>query len=241
MKRAVVLGSLLGVALLTSTLAAVQQRQGAAGAKPVPFGQEKPSADALMVEKVKPNLYVLRGGGGNTAAFITEAGVVLVDTKLPGWGQPLIQKLKTITPKPVTTIINTHAHFDHASGNVEFPPKIEIVTHVNTKTYMEQSNPVSGVQQGPQPNIYKQNGGRGMPTKTYRDSLTLGTIPTDRHVIQRPRWRGSASRDGPTGSPPRTDRHGDDHAGSRHERGRLRRRGARSSRGRPARQPQRRT
>ncbi len=62
-----------------------------AGAKPVPFGQETPSADALMVEKVKPNLYVLRGGGGNTAAFITDAGVVLVDTKLPGWGQPLIR------------------------------------------------------------------------------------------------------------------------------------------------------
>ena len=158
MKRTLILGTLVLTGALSATLAAVQQgRQGAAGAKPVPFGQETPSADALMVEKVKPNLYVLRGGGGNTAAFITEAGVVLVDTKLPGWGQPLIQKLKTITPKPVTTIINTHAHFDHASGNVEFPPKVEIVTHVNTKTYMDQGNPVSGVQQGPQPNIYKQN------------------------------------------------------------------------------------
>ena len=115
-----------------------------------------------MVEKVKPNLYVLRGGGGNTAAFITDAGVVLVDTKLPGWGQPLVEKLKTITPKPVITIINTHAHFDHVSGNNKFP-NVEIVTHVNTKTYME-GNPV-----------YKQyfNGG-GMPTKTIRDTLTLG-------------------------------------------------------------------
>ena len=175
MKRAVVLGSLLAVAMLSATLAALQQRQGGAGAKPVPFGQETPSADALMVEKVKPNLFVLRGGGGNTAALVTDAGVVLVDTKLPGWGQPLIQKLKTITQKPVTTIINTHAHFDHASGNVEFPPNVEVVTHVNTKAYMEQGNPVSGVQQGPQPNIYKQTGGRGLPTKTYRDSLTLGT------------------------------------------------------------------
>ena len=175
MKRTLILGTLVLTGTLSATLAAVQQgRQGAAGAKPVPFGQEKPSADALMVEKVRANFYVLRGGGGNTAAFITEAGVVLVDTKLPGWGQPLIEKLKTLTPKPVTTIINTHAHFDHASGNVEFPPKVEVVTHVNTKTYMEQGNPVSGVQQGPQPNIYKQNGGRGLPTKTYRDSLTLG-------------------------------------------------------------------
>src|SRR5262245_39878377 len=177
MKRVFVLSSLVFVGVLSAAVSALQQpagRQGGARGA-VPFGQETPSADALMVEKVKPNLYVLRGGGGNTAAFITEAGVVLVDTKLPGWGQPLIQKLKTITPKPVITIINTHAHFDHASGNVEFPPKVEIVTHVNTKTYMEQSNPVSGVQQGPQPNIYKQNGGRGMPTRTYRDSLTLGT------------------------------------------------------------------
>ena len=114
MKRTLILGTLVLTGALSATLAAVQQ--GRQGAKPVPFGQETPSADALMVEKLKPNLYVLRGGGGNTAAFITEAGVVLVDTKLPGWGQPLIQKLKTITPKPVTTIINTHAHFDHASG-----------------------------------------------------------------------------------------------------------------------------
>jgi glyoxylase-like metal-dependent hydrolase (beta-lactamase superfamily II) len=176
MRRVIVLGALVLTGTLSATLAAVQQgaRQGGArGAAPA-FGQETPSADALMVEKLKPNLYVLRGGGGNTAALISEAGVVLVDTKLPGWGQPLITKLKTITPKPVTTIINTHAHFDHASGNVEFPPKVEIVTHVKTKTYMEQGNPVSGVQQGPQPNIYKQNGGRGLPTRTYRDSLTLG-------------------------------------------------------------------
>jgi cyclase len=174
-KRTLILGTLVLVGALSATAAAVQQRGGARGAPPVPSGQDKPSVDALMVEKVKDNFYVLRGGGGNTVAFITAAGVVVVDTKLPGWGQPLIAKVKTITPKPITTIINTHAHFDHASGNVEFPANVEVVTHVNTKTYMEQGNPVSGVQQGPQPNIYKQNKGRGLPTKTYQDSMTLGT------------------------------------------------------------------
>jgi cyclase len=175
MKRVTLLAALVAAGALSATVAAVQQRGGARGAAPAQFGQEKPSADALMVEKVKDNFYVLRGGGGNTVAFITAAGVVLVDTKLPGWGQPLIARLKTITPKPVTTIVNTHAHFDHASGNVEFPATVEVVTHVNTKTYMEEGNPVSGVQQGPQPNIYKQNGGRGLPTRTYKASLTLGT------------------------------------------------------------------
>jgi hypothetical protein len=39
-------------------------------------------------------LYILSGGGGNTAAFVTAKGVVLVDTKLPGWGRPILEKLK---------------------------------------------------------------------------------------------------------------------------------------------------
>jgi glyoxylase-like metal-dependent hydrolase (beta-lactamase superfamily II) len=149
MKRTSVLGAIVLVGALSATVAALQQpagRQGGARGA-VPFGQETPSAEALMVEKVRNNLFVLRGGGGNTAVFVTAGGVVLVDTKLPGWGQPLIQKVKTLTDKPVTTIVNTHAHFDHASGNVEFPATVEIVTHQNTKTYMEQANPVSGVQQ----------------------------------------------------------------------------------------------
>jgi glyoxylase-like metal-dependent hydrolase (beta-lactamase superfamily II) len=53
--------------------------------------------------------------------FVTANGVVVVDTKNPGWGQPLLEKIKTLTDKPVTMIINTHTHGDHVSGNVEFP------------------------------------------------------------------------------------------------------------------------
>src|SRR5688572_2463019 len=49
--------------------------------------------NATKIEKVKDNLYVISGSGvenfdtfsgGNTAVFITEGGVVVVDTKLPG-------------------------------------------------------------------------------------------------------------------------------------------------------------
>ena len=53
--------------------------------------------------------------------FVTAKGVTLVDTKNPGWGQPLLDKIKTLTDKPVTTVINTHTHFDHVSGNVAMP------------------------------------------------------------------------------------------------------------------------
>ena len=62
---------------------------------------------------------------------------MVVDTKNPGWGQPILDKIKTLTDKPVTTIINTHTHGDHVSGNVEFPATVDIVVQENTKTNME--------------------------------------------------------------------------------------------------------
>jgi glyoxylase-like metal-dependent hydrolase (beta-lactamase superfamily II) len=122
---------------------------------------------------VKDNLFVLRGGGGNTAAFVTAKGVTLVDTKNPGWGQPLLDKLKTVTDKPVTMVINTHTHYDHVSGNVEMPVGVEIVAHANTAKLMTQMNPVAGI--GTTPNVFKDNPGKGMPKRTFTDKLTLGS------------------------------------------------------------------
>jgi glyoxylase-like metal-dependent hydrolase (beta-lactamase superfamily II) len=134
----------------------------------------QPAPMVVEVEKLKDNLYLMKGGGGNSAVFISADGVTVVDTKLPGWGKPLLDKIKTVTDKPVTRIINTHTHFDHVSGNVEFPATVEVIAHENTKTYMDQMNPVYGVQTGPQPNLFKQNGGKGMPKRTFKDKMTIG-------------------------------------------------------------------
>lgn len=129
----------------------------------------------VTVDKLKDNLYVLKGGGGNTALFLTATGAVVVDTKLPGWGQPLLDAIKGLTSKPVTMVINTHAHYDHTNGQVEFPASVEVVAHENTKLYMTQANPVYGLQTGPQPNIFTANGGRGMAARTFKDTLTIGS------------------------------------------------------------------
>src|SRR6185295_7116535 len=59
---------------------------------------------------------------------------------------------------------------------------IEVVTQENTKTYMDQMNPVYGVQTGEQPNLFKQNGGKGMPTRTFKDTMTIGR-GTDQIVL----------------------------------------------------------
>jgi len=169
MTRPTVLATIVIIGALCVGIAAAQRGAGGRGG---PLGG-KPSVDAIEVEKLTDNLFVLRGGGGNTAAFIRSDGVLLVDTKLTGWGQPIIDKLKTLTDKPVTTIINTHTHFDHVNGNVEFPPTVEIVTHENTKKYMQEWNPVYGLQLD-NPSPFKASGGRGLPTRTFSDRLSLG-------------------------------------------------------------------
>ena len=89
MKREMALGVLvLGGALVMSCAGAEEAEPEEA---PPAESQAAPAADApsenvVEVERLEDNLFVLRGGGGNSAAFITSDGVVLVDTKLAGWG-----------------------------------------------------------------------------------------------------------------------------------------------------------
>ena len=87
--------------------------------------------------QVRDNLYLLSGGGGNTAAFVTSDAVVVVDAKNPGWGQPILDKIRELTPKPVTMLINTHTHGDHVGGNKEFPATVEVIVQENTQANMQ--------------------------------------------------------------------------------------------------------
>lgn len=128
------------------------------------FAQPKPQQQppALEIQKVKDNLYVITGGGGNTAAFITETGVVIVDTKVPGMGPAILEKVKSITPKPVTMVINTHTHFDHVGSNVAFTGTVEFVAQENCKASMEKM-----------PAFQSDEGKKFLPGKTYKDKLSL--------------------------------------------------------------------
>ena len=148
MKRALVLGMLVacgGIAIVSAA------QQPAANTPRV-----------VEVEKVKDNLFVLRGGGGNTAVFVMANGVAVVDAKNPGWGAPILAKIKELTPKPVTLLINTHTHGDHVSGNVEFPASVDVVVQENTKANMEKMP------------IFKDNN-NGMAKRTFTDKMTIGS------------------------------------------------------------------
>ena len=94
--------------------------------------------------------------------FVTADGVVVVDAKNPGWGQPILDKIKELTHKPVTMLINTHTHGDHVSGNVEFPATVDVVAQENTKANMEKMP------------IFKEQQRRGMAKRTFKDKMTIG-------------------------------------------------------------------
>ena len=158
MNRGVVLGVVIAVGALS--MAAVGY-QGP--------GQQGPKV--VEVQKVKDNLFMLTGGGGNTAVFVEANGVVVVDTKNPGWGQPILDKIKTLTDKPVTMIINTHTHGDHVSGNVEFPATIDIVAQENSKINMSKTT-------GPRDervDIFKGDNAKFLPKRTFKDKMSLGS------------------------------------------------------------------
>ena len=170
MRRGIVLATLLLAGALSITIRAAQQRSAGAGQMPV---------RVIEVEKLRDNLYLLRGGGGNTAVFVGSNGVVVVDTKNPGWGQSILDKIKELTNKPITTIINTHTHFDHVSGNVEFPANVEIIVQENTKANMQDmklptSIDIQNADAAKGLTVFKESNGKGLPKKTFKDKMSIG-------------------------------------------------------------------
>jgi glyoxylase-like metal-dependent hydrolase (beta-lactamase superfamily II) len=160
MRRGLVLGTLIGVAALSMVVSGQAQGPSAAALK------------GMQIEKVKDNLYIIAGSGvgdttafsgGNVAVFITDAGVTLVDTKLPGFGPTILERIKTVTDKPVTRIINTHTHGDHTGGNPFFGASVESIVQENTRANMAKMQEFSGAN------------AQFLPKRTYKDKLTVGS------------------------------------------------------------------
>jgi cyclase len=158
MKRGIVLGALIAIGTLSTALTAYQQ-----------------SAQRAVLpdlQKVKDNFYIIGSSnpvdrsmftGGNTGVFITDAGVVVVDTKLANYGPDILAKIRAVTSKPVTMIINTHTHGDHTGSNDGFPATVDIVAHENTKANMAKMDAFKGAKAS------------FLPKRTYKDKMTLGS------------------------------------------------------------------
>lgn len=134
----------------------------------------------ITTSDLGPNLTMLAGPGGNVVVLRGADGKIVVDTFVqPAWAN-LTAALDQLGKEKVTTVIDTHWHFDHADNNAAFR-KIGagIVAHDNTKKRMSESHVLMGSKIPPSP-------AEALPTLTFSatrridangESVMLGKIP----------------------------------------------------------------
>ena len=164
MRRTIVLGAIVLSGVITAAMVSAQQP--AAGAQGRQGGQGRGGGFTFPpiqpIEKVKENLYMIQGQGGNTAVYVADSGVVLVDTKVADNGQAILDQVKKVTDKPVTTIINTHTHGDHTGSNQFFPASVDIIVQDNTAANMKKMD------------VFQQEANKnGLPDKTFKDKTSI--------------------------------------------------------------------
>jgi glyoxylase-like metal-dependent hydrolase (beta-lactamase superfamily II) len=131
---------LLGIIVMLGAVAAWKPRAGGtlAAQSRQPAGTVH-TGKAFTFNQVRPGIYHAVGTGtlavvGNSAFIVNDDDVIVVDDHVsPAAAWVLLQEIKEVTPKPVTTVINTHFHFDHAHGNQIFDSRVNIIGHEFTR------------------------------------------------------------------------------------------------------------
>jgi glyoxylase-like metal-dependent hydrolase (beta-lactamase superfamily II) len=91
----------------------------------------------LTMEKVSPNIYMIVGSGGNVAFMPTDEGVLVVDDKFAQDAPQIMQKIRSVTDKPIKYVLNTHQHGDHTGGNEAMrAQKAELIIQKNARANM---------------------------------------------------------------------------------------------------------
>ncbi len=87
-------------------------------------------SDILQFEIVSlaPDVWAVLGGGGNSLVVKNGAEVLIVDPKTSLYARRLKRWIERDLQAKVTTIIDTHYHFDHTRGNKLYPAA-RIIAH----------------------------------------------------------------------------------------------------------------
>ena len=117
MSRRIVIRTLVVLAFASSALAQQPAQGGGPGGRGPAAGQT-----IEKIRQLKPNLYMVTGGGANTLIRVTGEGLIVVDTKNPGDEnyRRLMEEIASVSTLPVKYVFNTHHHPDHVGTNQKF-------------------------------------------------------------------------------------------------------------------------
>ncbi len=74
----------------------------------------------IEVSELAAGFHLIQGPGGNIAVLAGPDGLTVVDSGVPNRAKDILETVKRVGKKPVSRLIDTHWHFDHAGGNEVF-------------------------------------------------------------------------------------------------------------------------
>ena len=99
------------------------------------------STDPITVQRLRGNLSLIAGAGGNVVLLDDADGALLVDSAIAG--ARVEATVGTLTTAPIRHLVNTHWHFDHTDGN-EWMARhgATIIAHENTRRHLSRATRV---------------------------------------------------------------------------------------------------
>jgi glyoxylase-like metal-dependent hydrolase (beta-lactamase superfamily II) len=123
----------------------------------------------ITITRLRGNVAVLEGSGGTVAVVSGPDGKVMIDAGIAVSRPQMATALAALGPEPVTTLINTHWHFDHANGNewiASLGPRI--VAHENTPKHLAQVQRVEDWDYD-----FSALSARALPTELFTQEKTI--------------------------------------------------------------------
>ena len=97
----------------------------------------------ITVRKLRGNVSALVGAGGNVGVLTGRDGKILVDSGITASRPRITEALNSLGREPISHLINTHWHFDHADGNEWLNGEgAVIIAHENTRKHLTEATRV---------------------------------------------------------------------------------------------------
>ena len=140
--------------------------------------QDLSATPNLTVHPIRGGAYWIEGGSSNEGFVVGTTGVVVFDAQIsPAAATKALAEIARVTPKPVDTLVLSHADPDHLGGVPAFPRGTTILAHENSRAQILASA-ADAAHGGPFGNTYRVIAAHYLPTRTLSSSedLTLDGV-----------------------------------------------------------------